>query len=144
MNQRVSTIVQIVLVLAVIFLGYTLYEIIQEPIRFEKIKNRRYSKIKERLEHIRDAQKAYRAEYNEFAGDFNTLVAFVDTGKQTIIERKDSTFTYYDEVYLKEREKDTIITRVIGYRDIKESLFDADFDPEVDRKSTRLNSSHYS
>ena len=76
-------------------------------------------------------QKAYRAEYNEFAGDFNTLIAFVDTGKQTIIERKDSTFTYFDKVYLKDREKDTIITRVIGYRDIKESLFEKNFDPEV-------------
>jgi hypothetical protein len=131
MNSRVSTIVQIVLLLAVIFLAYRLYEIIQEPIRFEKIKTKRYDKIKERLEDIRDVQKAYRAEYNEFAGDFNTLIAFVDTGKQTIIERKDSTFTYFDKVYLKDREKDTIITRVIGYRDIKESLFEKNFDPEV-------------
>lgn len=131
MNSRVSTIVQVVLLLAVIFLAYRLYEIIQEPIRFEKIKTKRYDKIKERLEDIRDVQKAYRAEYNEFAGDFNTLIAFVDTGKQTIIERKDSTFTYYDQVYLKEREKDTIITRVIGYRDIKESLFHKDYNPEV-------------
>jgi len=131
MNSRVSTIVQIVLLLAVIFLAYSLYEIIQEPIRFEKIKNKRYDKIKERLEEIRDVQKAYRAEYNEFAGDFNTLIAFVDTGKQTIIERKDSTFTYYDKVYLKDREKDTIITRVLGYRNIKETLFDKNFDPEV-------------
>lgn len=131
MNSRVSTIVQVVLLLAVIFLAYRLYEIIQEPIRFEKIKTKRYDKIKERLEDIRDVQKAYRAEYNEFAADFNTLIAFVDTGKQSIIERKDSTFTYYDKVYLKDREKDTIITRVIGYRNIKESLFNKDFDPEV-------------
>lgn len=131
MNSRVSTIVQIVLVLAVIFLGYRLYEIIQEPIRFEKIKTKRYNQIKLRLEQIRDIQKAYRAEYHEFAGDFNTLIAFVDTGKQTIIERKDSTFSYYDEVYLKDRDKDTIITRVIGYRNIKETLFSQDFDPSV-------------
>lgn len=131
MNSRVSTIVQIVLVLAVILLGYRLYEIIQEPIRFEKIKTKRYDKIKERLEQIRDVQKAYRAEYDQFAGDFNTLIAFVDTGKQTILERKDSTFTYYDKVYLKDREKDTIIIRVIGYRDIKDALFNKDFDASV-------------
>ena len=131
MNSRVSTIVQVVLLLAVVFLAYNLYEIIQEPIRYEKIKTKRYDKIKERLEQIRDVQKAYRAEYNEFAGDFNTLIAFVDTGKQTIIERKDSTFMYYDKVYLKEREKDTIITRVLGYRNIKETLFNSDFDPQV-------------
>ena len=131
MNSRVSTIVQIVLVLAVIILGYNLYEIIQEPIRYEKIKTKRYDQIKMRLEQIRDVQKAYRAEYSEFAPDLNSLIAFVDTGRQTIIERKDSTFVYYDEVYLKDREKDTIITRVIGYRNIKESLFDESFDPTV-------------
>ena len=131
MNSRVSTIVQIVLVLAVIILGYNLYEIIQEPIRYEKIKTKRYDQIKMRLEQIRDVQKAYRAEYGEFAPDLNSLIAFVDTGRQTIIERKDSTFVYYDEVYLKDREKDTIITRVIGYRNIKESLFDESFDPTV-------------
>ncbi len=131
MNSRVSTIVQIVLVIAVILLGYSLYEIIQEPIRFEKIKTQRYDQTKLRLEQIRDVQKAYRAEYGEFAGDFNTLIAFVDTGKQTIIERKDSTFVYFDEVYLKDREKDTIITRVIGYKNIKESLFSSDFDPTL-------------
>lgn len=128
MSSKVSTIIQIVLFIAIIFLGYTLYEIIQEPIRYEKIKKKRYTKIQDRLEQIRDVQKAYRAEYNEFAPDFETLIAFVDTGKRTIIERKDSSFTYYDEVYLKDREKDTIITRVIGYEPIKEALFSKDFD----------------
>lgn len=144
MNSRVSTIVQIVLVLGVIILGYSLYEIIQEPIRFEKIKTQRYDQIKLRLEQIRDVQKAYRAEYREFAGDFNTLIAFVDTGKQTIIERKDSTFMYFDEVYLKDREKDTIITRVIGYREIKESLFEENFDPSVLRYIPFTDKSEFS
>lgn len=128
MNSTVSRVIQIVLLVAIVFLGYYLYEIIQEPIRYENIKEKRYTKIKERLEHIRDVQKAYRAEYNEFAPDFNTLIAFVDTGKQTILERKDSTFMYYDEVFQQERQKDTIITRVLGYRSIKSSLFPNEFD----------------
>ena len=128
MNNTVSLVLKIVLFIAIIFLGYKLYEIIQEPIRFEKIKERRYDAIKERLEQIRDVQKTYRAEYNAFAGDFNALIAFVDTGKQSIIERKDSTFMYYDEVFQQEREKDTTIIRVLGYRNVKESLFENDFD----------------
>lgn len=127
MSSIVATIVKVVLLIAILFLGYTLFEIIQEPIRFENIKEKRYDLTKLRLEQIRDAQKAYRAEYGEFANDFNTLISFVDTGRQSIIERKDSTFTYYDEIYQQERNKDTIVTRVIGYRNIKKSLFGEDF-----------------
>ncbi|MGB0177565.1 MAG: hypothetical protein ACPF9D_10390, partial [Owenweeksia sp.] len=88
MDSKVSLILKIVLAIVIIYLGYLLYSIIQEPIQFEKLKEKRYNKVKERLENIRDAQKAFRAEYSSFADDFNTLIAFVDTGKQSIIERK--------------------------------------------------------
>jgi len=128
MNSTTSLIVKIVLGILVVYLGYSLYEIIQEPIRFEKIKEKRYTSIKMRLEQIRDAQKAYRDEYNAFAKDFNTLIAFVDTGKQTIVERKDSTFMYYNEVFQQDMEKDTIITKILGYQPVKENLFGKDFD----------------
>ncbi len=130
MKSTVSTIIKIVLLVAIIFLGYYLYEIIQEPIRFEKIKEKRYAKIQDRLEEIRDVQKAYRAEYFEFAPDFNTLIAFLDTGKQAIMERKDSSFMYYDEVYQQERSKDTIVSRVLGYRSVKSALFSEDYNAQ--------------
>lgn len=128
MNSTVSTIIKVVLLVAIVILGYYLYEIIQKPIRYENIKEKRYDKVKVRLEHIRDAQKAYRAEYNAFADDFNVLISFLDTGKQAIVERKDSSFMYYDEIYQQERRKDTIISRVLGYRDVKEAVFGEDFD----------------
>lgn len=128
MNNTVSLVLKLVLLVAIVFLGYKLYSIIQEPIQFDKIKDKRYTAIKERLEQIRDVEKAYRAEYNAFVGDLDGLVAFVDTGKQSIIERKDSTFTYYDKVFQQEREKDTTIIRVLGYKSVKESLFGSDFD----------------
>ncbi len=130
MNSTVSTILKIVLLLAIVLLGYILYEIIQEPIRFEALKEKRYTQIKNRLDQIRDVQKTYRAEYSEFAPDFNTLIAFVDTGKESIIERKDSTFMYYNETYQKDMEKDTTIVRVIGFRSVKESLFGKNFDSQ--------------
>lgn len=130
MNSTVSTILKIVLLVAIVILGYVLYEIIQEPIRYENIKDKRYTKVKERLEQIRDVQKTYRSEFNEFAPDFNTLIAFVDTGRQSIVERKDSTFTYFNEVYQKDMEKDTTIVRIIGYRSVKESLFGENFNAQ--------------
>lgn len=130
MNTTVLTVLKVALVLAIVGLSYFLYEVIQEPIRFEAIKAERYEKTKMRLEQIRDVQKTYRSEYSIFAKDFDALIAFVDTGKESIIERKDSTFKYYDPVFLQERDKDTVIIRVIGFRSVKESLFGADFDSQ--------------
>lgn len=128
MNKKVSLGLNLVLLVVIVILGYNLYEIIQEPVRFDNIKEQRYTKIKERLEQIRDVQKTYRAEYNAFAKDLNSLIAFVDTGKQSIIVRKDSSFMYYDKVFQQERSKDTTIVRVLGYKSVKESLFGNEFD----------------
>ncbi len=128
MSSTVQTVLKIVFALAIIGLSYYLYEIIQEPIRFEKIKDKRYTQIKDRLENIRDAQKAYRAEYGVFAKDFNTLIAFVDTGKQSIIERKDSSFMYYNKVYQQDMKKDTVVVKILGYQDVKKNLFGESFD----------------
>ncbi len=128
MTSTVSTVIKVVLLIAIVGLSYFLYEIIQEPIRYENIKEKRYTLTKERLEQIRDVQKVYRSEYNQFAKDFNTLIAFVDTGKQSIVERKDSSFKWIDPKFLVETMKDTIIIRVIGFRSVKENLFGADFD----------------
>lgn len=130
MNSLLATSLKVILGVAAIFLAYNLYSIIQDPIDFQKMKKKRYAKVKTRLEQIRDAQKAYRAEYNQFVKDIDKLAAFVDTGKQTIIERKDSSFMYYDEVYQQEMRKDTIITRVLGYQDVKKELFGEDFNSE--------------
>lgn len=130
MNSTTSTIIKAVLFLIIIFLGYRLYSIILDPINYEKLEERRYDAVKEKLEQIRDVQKAYRTEYRAFAPDLNAVIAFVDTGRSAIIERKDSSFMYYNEVYQTDMEKDTIITTILGYESVKDKLFGANFDPE--------------
>jgi hypothetical protein len=129
MNSKFSLIAKSVLGILIILLGFKLFSIIQEPIDFENLKDKRYAVVKDRLEKIRDAQKAFRTEYLVFAEDLESLIAFVDTGKSAIIERKDSSFMYYDLIYLQEMEKDTIIVTVLGYEPVKAKLFGADFDP---------------
>lgn len=130
MNSTTSTIIKAVLFLIIIFLGYRLYSIILDPINYEKLEERRYDAVKEKLEQIRDVQKAYRTEYRAFAPDLNAVIAFVDTGRSAIIERKDSSFMYYNEVYQTDMEKDTIISTILGYESVKDKLFGANFDPE--------------
>lgn len=129
MNARVSLIIKAVLLVLIAFLGYKLYSIIQDPIDFENLKKRRYQVVKNRLEQIRDVQKVHRGETGVFIGDIGTLVAFVDTGKVAIVERKDSSFMYYDEVYQQDMEKDTVITRVLGFESVRSRVFqDESFD----------------
>lgn len=130
MNSTVSLTIKIVLGLLVLYLGYTLYSIIMEPIEYEKIKDRRYTKVIERLEQIREAQKAHRDLRNSFASNFDELIAFVDTADRPIVERKDSTFTYYDEVYQQDMQKDTIVKTILGYESVREYAFDKSFDIE--------------
>lgn len=146
MNSTFSLILKIVLGIVIIYLAYMLYSIIQEPIRFEKLKTKRYEKVQERLEQIRDAQKVYRAEYGRFADSMDELVAFVDTGKQSIVERKDSSFAYYNKVFQQEMQKDTIVTKILGYQSVKKSLFGEDFDasslaviPETDGEKIEMS-----
>lgn len=151
MDSKVSVIIKVVLFAVVVALAYWLYSIIQEPITFEKLKAERYSQVKNRLEQIRDAQKSYRGEFGAFADDFQTLIAFVDTGKQRIVERKDSSFMRYNEVYQQDMNVDTTIITVLGYTPVGESLFGKDFDastlemiPATDNEKFEMSASKIS
>ena len=71
---------------------------------------------------------AYREENGQFCGDLNELVAFVDTGRLTIIERKDTSFEYYNQTYQQNMMKDSVIIRVLGTEGVKKNRFGEDFD----------------
>ena len=71
------TVIQIVLSLAVIFLGYLVYESIMTPIRFNKEKNIRERAAIARLIDIREAQKAFKDVHLRYTSDFDSLINFV-------------------------------------------------------------------
>jgi len=56
-----------------LFLLYTLYKSIEEPIAFNKERTIRESAVINKLKEIRQAQEMYRYITGEFAGDFDTL-----------------------------------------------------------------------
>ena len=90
-----------------------------EPIEFERLKLKHMCAVTERLEQIREAELAYKQEFGKFTGDWDVLTSFVDTGKVTIYERKDSSFMYYNRRFQQEMNRDTVIVRVIGYEQVK-------------------------
>ena len=131
MNTKVIYLINIVLAVIAGLLVWKIYRLIMEPIEFEKIKKNRYEVVQESLINIREAQLAYREEMGHFCGDLNELVAFVDTGSVTIVERKDTSFMYYNRIYQQEMMKDSLIIRVLGSENVKKNRFGADFEVET-------------
>lgn len=129
MTPRQSVILNVGLAVLAGFLAFKLYLVVMEPINFARLERRHMCAVTERLEQIREAEAAYKTQFGEFTGDFNVLIAFVDTGTVTIYERKDSTFVYYDNRFQQDMNRDTTIVRIIGYQKVRER-FPEGFDPQ--------------
>jgi hypothetical protein len=72
--------------LLIIFLGYVLYSQIQEPIAFQREKQRREKAIISKLVEIRKAQEAYRGVTGRFAPSFEELRNGLTNGKFRIVQ----------------------------------------------------------
>lgn len=108
------------------FLGYQTFMSIYEPIQFNKIKDKRYAEVIERLVDIRDSQLAHRQVTGVFAKDFNRLVKFIDTAKYTITQRRDT--LVLDEELTKryggvETMKEMTLIDTLGFVSVRDSLF---------------------
>ena len=129
-----KTILQIVLWIICIGLGYLIYRSVTGPIEFKKVKEERYSKVISSLKDIRNSQEAYRTVNGKFANDFNSLVKFVDSGKYTITQQRDSSFMEFDKVYGIDMLRELTIIDTLGFVSVKDSLFKGD-----DRYKSMMN-----
>lgn len=77
---------QIILAVAIIALGYFIYESVMEPIRFQKKASWRYDLTKQSLINIRDAQVAYKSINGKYTNNFDTLENFIRNGKLKIVK----------------------------------------------------------
>ncbi len=118
-------VIQLVLWVVIIFLGYLVFNSIYEPIQFNKLKEKRYAKVIENLKDIRQAQMAHRQVTGSFAGEWDNLVSFVDTAQFTLTQRRDT--TYLDEEYRKiygvDQYIDDVVIDTLGFASVKDSLF---------------------
>merc|ERR1712000_121841 len=132
--QKVKPVLVILFGILSIFLGYKIYDSINAPIEFNKVRNERFAKVINKLKDIRDSQEAYKTVNGKYANDFESLIKFIDTGNYTITTQRDSSFMRYDRVYQIEMQQDTIIIDTLGTVKVKDSLFGAD-----DRYKTMMN-----
>ncbi len=121
-----KTIFQIILWIACIVLGYLIYRSVTGPIEFKKIKQERFDKVISVLKDIRNAQEAYKTVNGKFANDFNSLIAFVDTGRYTITQQRDSSYMEFDKTYGIDLLQEITIIDTLGFIAIKDSLFKGD------------------
>ena len=124
--QKVKPVLVILFGILSIYLGYKIYHSINAPIEFNKVRNERFAQVINKLKDIRDSQEAYKTVNGKYAGDFESLIKFIDTGNYTITTQRDSSFMRYDRAYQIDMQQDTIIIDTLGTIKVKDSLFGAD------------------
>ncbi len=118
-----KTILQIVLWIVCGVLAYLIYQSVNGPIEFKKVRQERFQAVINKLKDIRDSQEAYKSVNGKYAGNFESLVQFVDTGSYTITQQRDSSFMRFDRVYQIELQVDTVVVDTLGFVKVKDSLF---------------------
>lgn len=121
-----KTVIQIVLWIVCIGLGYLIYQSVTGPIEFNKVKQERFAQVIAKLKDIRNAQEAYKTVNKRYAKDFNSLIKFIDTGMYTITQQRDSSYMEFDKTYQIDLLKEVKIIDTLGTVSVKDSLFKSD------------------
>jgi len=80
-----KVILHVILIAAICVVTYLIFESVQEPLRFNAEKERRYDATIQRLKDIRTAQVAFRSEYKRYTGSFDTLITFLKTDSFRVV-----------------------------------------------------------
>ncbi|MCY3999042.1 MAG: hypothetical protein OXC92_07770 [Flavobacteriaceae bacterium] len=126
MSKRTKVISLVVLWGLAIFFTTRIYHSINDPIRFNKIKNDRYAVVIDRLKDIRIAQIAHKDVKGQFANNFDSLVSFVDEGIFTITQQRDSSYYAYNPIYQIDMLQEIVIIDTLGFISVRDSLFGND------------------
>lgn len=100
--------------------AYFSYKSIDEPIKFNVEKKKRYLKVIDNLKVIRDWQLAYKSEKKIYASNFDSLFQFVNSGTFSVVRANGTvpdTLTESEAVRLGIVSRDTVIVSV------RDSLF---------------------
>ena len=131
-------VIQIVLWIVIIFLGWKLWNSVMGPVEFNNVKEARYAKVIKNLKDIQAAELAHKEITGSFTGDWDSLVNFVETAKFAITQRRDTSyadaaknkaFGITEGYYLEKSLIDTL-----GFTPVKDSLFGG-----TDRYKTMMN-----
>jgi hypothetical protein len=77
--------IQLVLVIIVIFLGYEVYDSIMEPVRYKKAWTDREKIIIDKLNSIKELQIEYKKINGKYTCSFDTLIDFYENGQMPLV-----------------------------------------------------------
>lgn len=114
-------VIQLVLLVVIVALGWFVYSSIMEPVKFKQEMNERQLKVVQHLKDIRSAQYFYKRAHKEYTNSFDSLVAFIREGEIPVVkiipDPEDTTFV-------------KTISDTVGFVSVIDSLFGkrVDFD----------------
>ncbi|WP_298521147.1 hypothetical protein [uncultured Kordia sp.] len=122
--RKLRPIFSIVFLAASVFFGYQIYASIMAPVKFKKEKIKRYTLVIDNLKDIRDAQSAHKTiTGGKYAKNFSDLENFIETAEFAIVEKRDSSYVYFDKAYKIDKQRDTVIIDTLGFKPVRDSLF---------------------
>lgn len=134
-------VIRLVLWAVIGFLAYMLYNSVNGPVKFNKVKHARYVQVIKNLKDIKASELAHQQITGDFTGSFDSLVRFIDTAEFAIVERRD---TFYPD---QAKNKafglnpltggyiiEDVIIDTLGFTSVKDSLF-----KNSDRYKTMMN-----
>ena len=123
---KLKPVLNILLWVLIAFLGYQTFMSVYNPILFNKVKEKRYAKVIEKLVDIRDSQLAYKEVKGTYTNSFDSLTKFIENGKFAIIERRDTSVIDVEKTKRYngiEYRKEITITDTLSFVSVKDSLF---------------------
>lgn len=129
--------IQLLLWVVIIFLAYLTFDAVYQPIQFNKIKEKRYTKVIENLKDIRAGELAHKEVTGTFQDNWDSLVAFIDTAEFAITQRRDTTIldVEYQKTYGVDQYLERVVIDTLGFVSVKDSLYKGD----RNRYSTMMN-----
>jgi len=109
-----KAVIQFVLFIIIVALGYMVYDSIMEPVRLNQEKSKRESAVVQRMKEIRSAEIIYKQLNGSFSDKWDSLVQFIDSAEIPVVKMipdpADTTFTL-------------TINDTVGYVRVYDSLF---------------------
>ena len=132
-NKTLKPVLSIVLWIITLVFGYLIYQSIQAPIEFDKLKEKRFQIAVNKMLDIKSAELAYKSVKGKYTDNLDSLIYFIENENFIILERKDTSVIdveknqayrlTVDEKGTGGYFKDVVVTKELGRVSIKDSLF---------------------
>lgn len=116
-------ILQVLLWLVIVVLGYNIVASVQEPIIFKETKEKRFRTTIKHLKKIRDLERAFFEIEGQYEPNPEKLIRFLDTAQFTITQQRDTTIQEFNKIYQITQDVKKTIIDTIGKVSVKDSLF---------------------